>query len=83
MKDLSFLSYFLGLKLTTNSTGLHLLQTKYASNLIAKAGLTDSKIAHSPLKQNVRLSLSHGTLLIDLMLYQTFVGSLVYLTVTR
>ena len=58
-------------------------QTKYASDLIAKAGLTDSKIAPSPLEQNVRLSPSDGTLLTDPTLYRTLVGSLVYLTVTR
>ena len=83
MKDLGLLSYFLGLEVTTDSTGLHLSQTKYAYDLIAKAGLTDSKIAPSPLEQNVRLSPFDGTLLTDLTIYRTLVGSLVYLTVTR
>ncbi|EXB31658.1 E3 ubiquitin-protein ligase RFWD3 [Morus notabilis] len=58
-------------------------QQEYASDLIAKAGLIDSKIAPSPLEQNVRLSPSDDTLLTDLTLYRILVGSLVNLTVTR
>lgn len=83
MKDLGFLKYFLGLEVLFDSGGYHLSQVKYATDLIARAGLTDSKIAPSPLEQNVKLRHSDGTPLSNPTLYRTLVGSLVYLTVTR
>uniref|UniRef100_A0A2N9IVC8 Integrase catalytic domain-containing protein n=1 Tax=Fagus sylvatica TaxID=28930 RepID=A0A2N9IVC8_FAGSY len=43
MKDLGTLSYFLGLEVTSSSDGYYLSQAKYASDLLSKAGLTDSK----------------------------------------
>ncbi|GKV10110.1 hypothetical protein SLEP1_g21521 [Rubroshorea leprosula] len=49
MKDLGVLSYFLGLEVTSSNDGYLLSQTKYASDLISKAGLIDNKIASTPL----------------------------------
>lgn len=83
MKDLGNLSYFLGLEVLSDSTGYYLSQAKYASDLLAKAGLTDSKTVSTPLEPNAKLRSSYGTLLSDVTLYRQLVGSLVYLTVTR
>ncbi|KAK3016255.1 hypothetical protein RJ639_006086 [Escallonia herrerae] len=43
MKDLSTFSYFLGLEVSTASDGYYLSQAAYASDLLSRAGLTDSK----------------------------------------
>ncbi|GKV15182.1 hypothetical protein SLEP1_g25984 [Rubroshorea leprosula] len=43
MKDLGGLSYFLGLEVTSSDDGYLLSQVKYASDLISKAELDDSK----------------------------------------
>ena len=83
MKDLGPLSYFLGLEISSASTGYFLTQAKYASDLLTSAGLTDSKTASTPLEVNIRLTPLDGELLSDATLYRQLVGSLVYLTVTR
>uniref|UniRef100_A0A2N9GT15 Uncharacterized protein n=1 Tax=Fagus sylvatica TaxID=28930 RepID=A0A2N9GT15_FAGSY len=44
MKDLGHLSYFLGLEVSSDSTGYYLSQAKYASDLLSRAGLTDTKV---------------------------------------
>ncbi|XP_062173640.1 uncharacterized mitochondrial protein AtMg00810-like [Alnus glutinosa] len=58
----------------SSSDGYYLSQAKYASDLLSKAGLTDSKTCISPLEHNTRLLAT---------LYRQLVGSLIYLTVTR
>uniref|UniRef100_A0A2N9H2Q3 Integrase catalytic domain-containing protein n=1 Tax=Fagus sylvatica TaxID=28930 RepID=A0A2N9H2Q3_FAGSY len=83
MKDLGHLSYFLGLEVSSDSTGYYLSQAKYASDLLSRAGLTDTKVVSTPLEMNARLTPLDGTPLCDATLYRQLVGSLVYLTVTR
>ncbi|KAL9259036.1 Retrovirus-related Pol polyprotein from transposon RE1-like protein [Drosera capensis] len=83
MKDLGMVSYFLGLEVSKSSTGYYLSQTKYASDLISRAGITDAKTAHTSLETNVKLRPTDGQLLKDPTRYRQLVGSLIYLTVTR
>jgi hypothetical protein len=47
IKDLGFLSYFLGLEVSFNSDGYYLSQAKYASNLLSRASLTNCIIVDS------------------------------------
>jgi hypothetical protein len=60
MKDLGTLSYFLGLEVTSSTDGYYLSQAKYASDLLSRAGLTDSKTTSSPLEINVKLLATDG-----------------------
>jgi hypothetical protein len=83
MKDLGQLNYFLGLEVTSSSAGYYLSQVKYASDLLSKAGLMDSKTCTSSLERNIRLLATDGESLSDATLYRQLVGSLIYLTVTR
>uniref|UniRef100_A0A2N9FVG4 CCHC-type domain-containing protein n=1 Tax=Fagus sylvatica TaxID=28930 RepID=A0A2N9FVG4_FAGSY len=83
MKDLGHLSYFLGLEVFSDSISYYLSQAKYASDLLSRAGLTDTKVVSTPLEMNARLTPLDGTPLSDATLYRQLVGSLVYLTVTR
>ena len=48
MKVLVTLRYFLGLEVTYSSDGLILTQTKYASDIFLKAGMSDFKPSFSP-----------------------------------
>ena len=83
MKDLGHLSYFLGLEITHSTDGLYITQVKYASEILSRAGLTDSKTIDTPVEFNARLTPSGGKPLSNPSLYRRLVGSLVYLTVTR
>ena len=83
MKDLGHLSYFLGLEITYSTEGLYITQAKYASDLLARARLTDSKTVDTPIELNVHLTPSGGKPLSNPSLYRRLVGSLVYLTVTH
>ncbi|XP_059455229.1 uncharacterized mitochondrial protein AtMg00810-like [Corylus avellana] len=83
MKDLGTLSYFLGLEVTSSNDSYYLSQAKYVSDLLSRAGLTDSKTASNPLETNVKLLTTDGEPLSDATLYRQLVGSLIYLTITR
>ena len=82
MKDLVHLSYFLGLEITHFIDGLYITQAKYASELLSRAGLTDSKTIDTPVELNAFLTPTGGKTLSNPSLYNYLVGSLVYLTVT-
>ena len=83
MKDLGHLSYFLGLEITHSIDGLYITQAKYASDLLSRAGLTDSKTVDTSVELNAHLTPSGGKPLSNPSLYRRLVGSLVYLTVTH
>ncbi|XP_026451122.1 uncharacterized protein LOC113351332 [Papaver somniferum] len=83
MKDLGSLSYFLGIKVSKETDGYCIFQDKYASDIIARSGITDAKITDTPLEVNVRHGPLDGTLLSNPTLYRQLVESLNYLTITR
>jgi len=82
MKVLGDLSYFLALEIPSNSGGYCLTQAKYATDLLSRAGLSNSKIADTPFKANFKLALIAGVPLKDPMLYHQLFRSLIYQTVT-
>ncbi|XP_022897806.1 uncharacterized protein LOC111411514 [Olea europaea var. sylvestris] len=55
----------------------------YASDLLTCAGLIDCKIADNLLEPNIKLRPTDGEILPDATRYRQFVGSLIYLAVTR
>ncbi|XP_026437393.1 uncharacterized protein LOC113335583 [Papaver somniferum] len=83
MKDLGHLRYFLGMEVDRSSKGYFISQVKYASEILNRAGLTDSKILETPLELNVKLNPIDGKALSDPTLYRQLVWSLNYLTIIR
>ncbi|XP_047326407.1 uncharacterized mitochondrial protein AtMg00810-like [Impatiens glandulifera] len=83
MKDLGHLSYFLGLEITFDKSGYYLSQAKYATNLISRVDITDTKVVNTPFDSTKHLAATDGTPLSDETLYRQLVGSIIYLTVTR
>ena len=83
IKDLGDLHYFLGIKVTRNSHGLHLMQSKYISDLLNKVNMQNTKAVSTPLNPAEKLSLNLGKPLSDPSQYRTVVGSLEYLSFTR
>ncbi|XP_021971679.1 uncharacterized mitochondrial protein AtMg00810-like [Helianthus annuus] len=82
IKDLGKLNYFLGLEVSHTTDALFLSQTKYARDILTRAGLLDSKPVATPLGTNDVFT-SHGKPFHDPTLYRSFVGALQYLTITR
>ena len=83
MKNLGHLSYFLSLEITHSTDGLYITQAKYASELLSRAGLTDSKTVDTPVELNAHLTPLGGKPLSNPSLYKSLVGSLVYPTITH
>lgn len=63
LKDLGDLHYFLGIQVVPHKDGLHLSQTKYASDLLVKAGMKGCKPMTTPLPISVNMSMQDGVLL--------------------
>ena len=82
MKDLEHLSYFLGLEIIYSTDGLYITQAKYASKLLSRVGLIDSKTVDTPVEFNAHLTPTGGKPLSNPSLYRRLVGNLVYLIVT-
>ena len=60
MKDLSTLSYFLRLEVTSSSDGYYLSQGKYVFDLLSKSRIIDNKTISTPLEYNVKLTTLDG-----------------------
>ena len=73
MKDLGHLSYFLGFEITHSIDGLYITQAKHASDLLSRAGLTDSKTVDTPVELNA-LTKNHTWDLVTLPPGQSVVG---------
>jgi hypothetical protein len=83
MTDLGLLWYFLSLEVAYNPKGYLLAQQKYATDLVTRAGLADSRIVYTPLELNHNLRFNVGVSLSDPTRYRQLVGSLIYLTITH
>ena len=73
----------MGLEIIHSTDGLYITQAKYVSELLSRAGLTNSKTVDTPVELNAHLTPTGGKPLSNPSLYRRLVGSLVYLIVTR
>ncbi|KAI5355191.1 hypothetical protein L3X38_008086 [Prunus dulcis] len=83
MKDLGELTYFLGLQVQYTSSGIHVNQSKYATDLLAKASMTHCEPCPIPCLPTTKLLKFDGVPLSDPTLYRSLVGGLQYLTFSR
>lgn len=83
LKDLGDLSFFLGIEVLRTQTGMHLAQSRYVSDLLHKADMSNAKPVSTPMESNSAFTLLSGTPLSDATEYRTLVGSLQYLSLTR
>lgn len=75
MKDLGCLSYFLDLEVLYHGSSIILSQTKYASDLLVKAGMQECKPSLSPSSAKPAQFTSDPDFL-DVQWFRTIVGSL-------
>jgi hypothetical protein len=83
MSDLWPLSFYLGIEVHQDDSGITLRQTDYAKRVVELAGLTDCNPALTPMEEKLKLSRDCTTEEVDAMQYQRLVGSLLYLAHTQ
>jgi hypothetical protein len=85
LKDLGTLHYFLGIEVNKVRDGIHLSQSKYASDILKRVGMTQCKPMATPLSVAEKLNIKEGEPLgpEDATRYRSVVGALQYLTLTR
>ena len=82
LKDLGALSHFLGIQIMPSRFGLTLCQSKYASNVLHRFNMENSKPTKTPYCPNVRLTPFDSSVLANPSEYRSMVGALQYLTFT-
>jgi hypothetical protein len=83
MSDLEPLSFYLGIEVHQDDSGITLRQTVYAKRVIELAGLTDCNPALTLMEERLKLSRDSTTEEVDATQYRRLVGSLRYLAHTR
>ena len=89
LKDLGSLHYFLGIDFLgieakpTSERGLLLSQSKYISDLLVKASVSDCKPSTTPMSSGTKLTKSGSEPFDNPSLYRSIVGALQYTTITR
>ncbi|GKD90540.1 ribonuclease H-like domain-containing protein [Tanacetum coccineum] len=82
MTDLGPLNYFLGISAQRTSSGLFLSHTKYAREVLERAGMMNCNPCKTPADTDSKLG-PDGDPVSDPSLYRSLVGSLQYLTFTH
>ena len=77
------LSYFLGLHIKQMKNGTFMSQGKYNEDMLKKFGMDDSKAISTPMGTNKNLDSDASGNKVDQKMYQSMIGSLLYVTVSR
>jgi hypothetical protein len=83
MSMIGELSFFLRLQVKQLKEGTFVCQSKYVRDLLKKFGMKDAKPIKTPMATNGHFDLDEGGKPVDLKLYRSMIGSLLYLTVSR
>ncbi|XP_071740093.1 uncharacterized mitochondrial protein AtMg00810-like [Rutidosis leptorrhynchoides] len=82
MKDPKPLHYFLGIAVSSTSTGLFLNQSTYAREILEKACMSTCKSVHTPVDTKIKQGAFAGAPYSDLTYFRSLAGALQYLTFT-
>jgi len=63
------------------SDGIFINQAKYTRELIKRFGLEDAKLSKTPMATTTKLDKDEQGINVDIKLYRSMIGSLLYLTV--
>ena len=83
LRDLGQLSFFLGIEVSYNEGSMNLSQTKYISDLRHRTETFNIKPTKTPSVVGKNLSKFDGDPMADVTHYQSVVGALQYVTLTR
>nr|GEX08267.1 putative ribonuclease H-like domain-containing protein [Tanacetum cinerariifolium] len=83
MSSMGELTFFLGLQVKQKEEGICISQNKYVTEILKKFGFTDVKIASTPMETQKPLLKDEDDEEVDVYLYRSMIGSLMYLTSSR
>jgi hypothetical protein len=83
MSMMGELKYFLGFQVKQLQEGTFISQMKYIQDILTKFGMKDAKPIKTPMGTNGHLDLDTGGKSIDQKVYQSMIGSLLYLCASR
>ncbi|GJU27723.1 putative ribonuclease H-like domain-containing protein [Tanacetum coccineum] len=77
------LTFFLGLQVQQKKDGIFIRQDKYVADILKKFDFTTIKAASTPIETNKALNKDEEAEDVDVHLYRSTIGSLMYLTASR
>nr|KAJ0190081.1 hypothetical protein LSAT_V11C800430260 [Lactuca sativa] len=83
MSMMGKMTFFLGLEVQQQKTGISICQSKYISDLLVKYSLSDCKPASTPVSKTDMLHADPTGTNVNHSLYRGMIGSLLYLTASR
>ncbi|GJS11500.1 putative ribonuclease H-like domain-containing protein [Tanacetum coccineum] len=83
MSSMGELTFFLGLQVKQKNDEIFISQDKYVTEILKKFGFTDVKTASTPMETQKLLLKDEDGKEVDVHLYRSMIGSLMYLTSSR
>nr|GEW86925.1 hypothetical protein [Tanacetum cinerariifolium] len=83
MSSMGELTFFLGLQVKQKDDGIFISQDKYVAKILKKFGFTDVKSASTPIETEKSLLKDPDGEDVDVHIYRSMIGSLMYLTFSR
>ncbi|GKG01619.1 hypothetical protein Tco_0306324, partial [Tanacetum coccineum] len=83
MSSIGELTFFLGLQVKQKDDGIFISQDKYVSDILKKFDFSSIKIASTLMETNKALIKDEKAKDVDVHLYKSMIGSLMYLTASR
>ncbi|GJT83847.1 ribonuclease H-like domain-containing protein [Tanacetum coccineum] len=83
MSSMGELTFFLGLQVKQKKNGIFISQDKYVAKILKKFGFTEVKTASTPMLTQKPLLKDENGKEVDVHMYRSMIGSLMYLTSSR
>ncbi|GJU08051.1 uncharacterized mitochondrial protein-like protein [Tanacetum coccineum] len=83
MSSMGELTFFLGLQVKQKKDGIFISQDKYVEEILKKFGFTEVKTASTPMETQKPLLKDENGEEVDVHMYRSMIGSLMYLTSSR
>ncbi|GJR86872.1 putative ribonuclease H-like domain-containing protein [Tanacetum coccineum] len=83
MSSMGELTFFLGLQVQQKKDGIFISQDKYVDEILKKFGFTEVKTASTPIETQKPLLKDEDGEEVDVHMYRSMIGSLMYLTSSR
>ncbi|GKA85886.1 putative ribonuclease H-like domain-containing protein [Tanacetum coccineum] len=83
MSSMGELTFFLGIQVKQKEDGIFISQDKYVTEILKKFGFTDVKTVSTPMETQKLLLKDEDGEEVDVHLYRSMIGSLMYLTSLR